>query len=334
MLPALVAEVALRYQRHQKLLTQHAVRILTAALNKGLRSASSWQGAVAQMAPQLLALQVAQAQLADPYIDAVLQAQGASTAASAAVNAEGFQDTTDGGGSWMRLLVFGPNSVPYASKRLLATSIVLNGMQDTARASVQVGMQARPVVETYVRMLSRPSCSRCAILAGKVSHVGDAFKRHPRCDCINIPLAEDNDDWPTNPRKYFDSLSTADQDSVFGAATARAIRDGADMSQVVNAQSGMRTVRAYGRDIHITLEGTTKRAIFGGYEVQPDGTFKQRPRSQLHRPLGSRYRSAIPPRLLPDEIYRLADEFDWDRAEVLRQLRRFAYLLPPRRPAL
>jgi hypothetical protein len=325
-LPPAVSEAALAYRRAETQLVFTAMQVLTAALNRGLASPTVWRDTVAVIAPQLLACQVAIAALADPYLDNVLAAQGASTAADAAVNAEGFADLTDGAGSLMRLLIFAPNSVPEAGRRLLASSIVLNGMHDTARSSVQAGMQARPAVQRYIRMLSPPSCSRCAILAGKVEHIGTAFQRHPRCDCINIPAAEDNEDWTTDPRQYFHSLSTEEQNRIFGVASARAIRDGANPAQVVNARDGMTVVRAFGRDIQITGVGTTKRAVFGGYEITPDGKFHQRPNSQLHKVKGHRYRTTIPPRLLPDEIYRLADEFGDDRAEVQRQLRRFGYL--------
>lgn len=326
MLPTSVAEVALAYYRHQHRLTLAALTLLTRALNRGAASPTVWRDAVAAIAPELLALQVASAQLADPYLDGVLQAQGADKGSTSLVNADGFADMTDGGGSLMHLLVFAPNSVPDVSKRLVANSVLLNGMQDTARASVQVGMQARPAVQGYVRMLNPPSCARCAILAGKFSERSVAFERHPRCDCINVPSAESGDDWTTDPSTYFHSLSTAEQNSTFGNATAQAIRDGADIGQVVNARSGIFTIQAYRRDVQTTTVGTTKRALFGGYEMLPDGTLRRRSAAELQKLPGNRYRTAKAPRLLPDEIYRLAGEFGWDRAEVLRQLRRFAYL--------
>src|SRR5688500_1052764 len=61
-----------------------------------------------------------------------------------------------------------------------------------------------------------------------------------RCDCVHIPVAEDtSDDLRTNPRAYFDSLSVAEQDKAFTKAGAEAIREGADMNQVINARRGM-----------------------------------------------------------------------------------------------
>jgi hypothetical protein len=60
-------------------------------------------------------------------------------------------------------------------------------VQDTGRAAVSAGMIARPHVEGYVRVLTLPSCSRCAILAGRVYRWSTGFQRHPRCDCRMLP---------------------------------------------------------------------------------------------------------------------------------------------------
>jgi hypothetical protein len=127
------------------------------------------------------------------------------------------------------------------------------------------------------------------------------------------------------------SLSTEDQDRVFGKASAEAIRDSGvkqtTINQVVNARQGVETVTAYGHQVQVTTSGTTRRALFGRFEVLPDGTLRERTDAELAKLPGSRYRRATAPRLLPDEIYRLSEEFGWDRAEVLRQLRRFAYIV-------
>lgn len=326
MLPAAVAEAALLHQQTVRRLVEIALTVLGSALAR-IASPTGWRDAVATIARQLLALQVAAAALADPFLDQVLYAQGADTSAEAHVNAEGFGDLTDGGGSWLRLLIFAPNSVAPPAKRLLATSIVTNGLQDTARSAVQAGMQARPAVRSYVRMLNPPSCARCAVLAGRVYHTMVAFARHPRCDCLNVPAAESAPDWTTSPAAYFRSLTPEQQDAVFGIAGARAIRDGADIAQIVNAASGVTTMQAFGRQVQATTVGTTRRALFGGYEILPDGTLRRRPDAELHTAPGDRYRRTTAPRLLPDEIYRLAEEFGWDRTEVTDQLRHFGYLV-------
>jgi hypothetical protein len=111
----------------------------------------------------------------------------------------------------------------------------------------------------YVRMLDPPSCDRCAVLAGKWYRWNAGFQRHPLCDCRSIPAPEaTSDDLTTNPQAYFNSLSKKDQDEYFGVANAQAIRDGADMGRVVNAQrKGAVYVADNGH--HYTRAGTSRR---------------------------------------------------------------------------
>lgn len=341
-LPPSVREVTNDLARRQRDLAEEALSLI-GTIEGRARTPEGWRDAVARIGPRLLTLQVAIAELADPYLTAVLEAQNASPAADAAVNPAGWRDYTDGGGSLLLNLVYAVNSLqrPGVSRdelqhraNGLASSIVLTGMQDTGRSSVQAGMQARGSAGAYVRMLNPPSCARCAILAGRVYHRATPFRRHKRCDCRNVPSSEDvAGDWTTDPVEYFRSLDRAEQDRIFTAAGAEAIRLGGvkqvAINQVVNARSGISTVTAYGREIQVTTTGTTKSAIFGGYEVLEDGTLRRRTQFVRHRgKTGIRaFQYATTPRLLPDEIFQLSTEFGWDRAETLRQLRRYAYLL-------
>lgn len=133
--------------------------------------------------------------------------------------------------------------------------IVRSEVADAGRVATGVQVAATPTVG-YVRMLNPPSCSRCAILAGRFYRWNTGFQRHPRCDCIHIPVTEDvADDLVTDPRAYFDSLSADEQRRIFTNAGAEAIRDGADIAQVVNARRGMYS--AGGR--RLTREGTRRR---------------------------------------------------------------------------
>lgn len=132
-----------------------------------------------------------------------------------------------------------------------------------------------------------------------------------------IPAAEDvPGSWTTDPDRYFQRLSTEEQDRLFTKAGARAIRLGADIAQVVNARDGIEVVSAFGRDVEIATAGTTVRGVAGS-RLAREGTTKS----------GGRYRTATTPRLTPDQIFQLADEEGWDRAEVLRQLHRFGYVI-------
>jgi hypothetical protein len=312
MLPPSLADVGARYAALQREIREDALAELDAALRRGRRSPEAWRDAVQSIANRLLALQIGAATYADAYLNDILDAQGADPAAEARVNPTAFADLGDGGGSWLQGLVYAPNSVRetelpgvdwWTRFVFVAQSIVSTGLADTARGSVQSGMQARPSVLGYVRMISGSACARCAILAGRRYRSAVAFDRHKRCKCVHIPVAEDADDWTTDPHTYFNGLSREDQDRVFTKAGAEAIRLGADMNQVVNARAGITVAQAFGQQVQATTVGTTSRGLAG-----------QRLQGRI-------------PRLLPDEIFLQAERLGWDRAEVLRQLTRFAYVV-------
>lgn len=322
MLPSSVADVARRFGVLQDEVVVEALALVASAIRRGRSSPEAWRDAVQAVAARLLRLQVLAASYADAYLNDVLAAQGADAGAEARVYPQAFADMSDGG-SLLQSLVFAPNSLreagrPFPETRFafVANSIVKTGIGDTARAAVQSGMQARPAARGYVRMLRGKTCGRCVVLAGRVYRSSEAFNRHKRCDCVHVPADDNARGWATSPKSYFRSLTAAEQDETFGPGPAQAIREGADINQVVNAYRGVSTVTAYGRELRITTSGTTRRALFGAYEVLADGTLRRR------RPT-----EAPPPRLLPDQIFQLSEEFNWDRAETLRQLRRYAYLL-------
>lgn len=141
---------------------------------------------------------------------------------------------------------------------------------DTSRQATSVAMTARPNVSGYVRMLNPPSCSRCAILAGAVYRWNDGFLRHPGCDCRHIPKVEALPDATTDPKRYFDSLSPAEQDRIFTNAGAEAIRDGADAAQVVNARKGMRTTA---NGLTATNQGA-RRFTQGRIRLMPESIYE------------------------------------------------------------
>lgn len=155
----------------------------------------------------------------------------------------------------------------------------------------------------WIRMLSPPSCGRCAVLAGRWYGWNEGFQRHPNCDCRHIPAIEnDAESLVTDPRLYFDSLSRAEQDELFGTAAADAIRNGADIAQVINAQNrqgGSYTVD--GRQY--TREGTTRRGYYGGTEAG---------QNRRRRPT-------------PVQIYRDARG---DRQRAVSLLTEFGYIVP------
>jgi len=113
---------------------------------------------------------------------------------------------------------------------------------DAGRVADLVAGAAHPEVTGYTRMIVGRTCARCVVLAGRRYSWKANFKRHPKCDCIVIPSSEvvPGAD-PVSPGAAFRALDRAEQDRVFGTDGAAAIRAGADVAQVVNARSGMRS---------------------------------------------------------------------------------------------
>lgn len=158
--------------------------------------------------------------------------------------------------------------------RLFLDLVLKTQVRDAARASESVSIAiadgastttGKPVAIGWVRMLTPPSCGRCAVLAGKFYRWNSGFERHPLCDCRHIPttLAGANQIL-TDPDVYFNSLSPTEQDYYFGKAQAQAIRDGADISQVVNAGRTKGSMFTADDGRRYTSEGTTKRGFARG----------------------------------------------------------------------
>lgn len=173
------------------------------------------------------------------------------------------------------------------------STILRTQVADAGRVADGVAIAARPQTG-YVRMLIGKTCPRCTVLAGKFYRYSQGFQRHPRCDCFHVPArgeaAAKSEGLMNDPREVFNSLTPAEQDRAYTKAGAQAIREGADMSQVVNARRGMTAAGT-------TTEGTTRRGLASrGLRGQP--------------------------RLMPEAIYQAAG----DRAEALALLRRHGYL--------
>ena len=110
----------------------------------------------------------------------------------------------------------------------LVTSLV----QDMGRAAQAVDVTTRPGV-SHVRHLNLPSCSRCAVLAGRVYRYSIGFKRHPGCDCVMIPVTV------ASPDLTYDVAQLARDGQVAGLSKAdlEALDMGADFNQVVNVRA-------------------------------------------------------------------------------------------------
>lgn len=351
-----VRSLASEHYRHRRRLTR-GVEALAARLWRRVdraRIADSW----ALLAPQLLAVLVGAqreaAGAADGYLAAVLAAQGIDAAADGRLAVDALAGVASDGRD-LGVLLNQPvltaltglsrgrrPSLALASGEAAVRMIAATQVADAGRVADQVALTARPAVQGYRRMLVGKSCSRCVVLAGKWFRYNRGFARHPKCDCIHVPAAEDTAaSISTDPRKYFESLSREDQDRVFTKAGAESIRLDADVSQVVNARRGARglttagarvtgpearilrggrgrgrleAVDVYGRQLYVTTEGVTVRGHAGiALGARRDGA----------RQASSRYRSSRTPRLMPESILAVAK----DREDAIRLLRQFGYFL-------
>lgn len=269
----------------------------------------SWTAQIPELSAVLAGAQTGVARAADPYVEESLDAQDLDVAdAGYQVVPEAFAGSTVDGGSLAKLLfqpavqtllTIGAGASPHDALRTggySLDSISRSLVADSGRAADQASLTAHPAADGYTRQLTPPSCSRCAVLAGRFYRWNTGFQRHPRCDCVHVPCHRANP-LLTNPFHYYESLSARQRQAAgWNLADQRAIAEGADIFQVTNAHRGLSV--AGGRKI--TTEGTTRRGFAGS------------------RLKGRR------PRLTPDQIYRDAGD---DREAALQALFDNGYLL-------
>lgn len=271
---------AAHYKRQGRLAKRAAQRAdrLWRQIEAG-RIRGSWSALLNQVLTVVVSAQVEAATSSSLYVVDVLEAQGVATDPVARLAPARFAGLASDGRNLASLLQqpaveslkrIAAGQRParaLAAGRVDLDMIVRTQIADAGRVADGVAATARPTVTGYVRMLSLPSCSRCIVLAGRRYAWNAGFLRHPRCDCRHIPAAEDSaGDLRTNPRQAFTSMDTAEQDRVFGKAGAQAIRDGADVAQVVNARRGLYT--AGGQTY--TTSGAKRRA-----RLMPEGIYQE-----------------------------------------------------------
>lgn len=217
-----------------------------------------------------------------------------------------------------------PQALDSSGKWLTAATGTM--LSDTGRSAEKVAGSARKV-KLWVRMLNPPSCGRCVVLAGTTSGNDTAFLRHPKCDCRNIPSSESlADDVRVDPRAYFDSLDEAGQVKLMGSqANARAMRDGADLNQIINAyrrKGSVSAAQVNGRGIKFTREGTTRRGYAYSKMSQAQYVKEQ---GALRIKAGASGRAAErlkAPRMMPETIYEIAK----DQADAKRLLGLYGWI--------
>jgi hypothetical protein len=287
----------------------------------------SWRAAGLLLVQTLMSAQRTAATPADAYVTAAVNADGGASDPAGSLITGAFVGRAADGRSLASLLyepwietrwrLAAGQTRPEAMRGGLATLIRQVGTEvpDAGRGAVGVSMAGNRAAKGYVRVLTPPSCARCVILAGRRYRYNAGFQRHPLCDCQSLPVASMHGGELTDPGEYFHGLPHAEQDRIFTAAGAQAIRDGADISSVVNARRGIYTADAYGHRLVSTYDGTTKRGAF----------FRAERKRAIDRGLipssGDGFR-LMTPRLLPEEIYRQAGSRD----ELIAMLRRFGYI--------
>lgn len=197
--------------------------------------------------------------------------------------------------------VHGVDEAMKVGQRALQATVATM-IADTARQSAGIDLAAKN--SGYVRMVVGDSCPACVILAGKFFRWNEGFQRHKNCDCEHVPVGDsrmsdlkEQGAWD-DPYEFFNSLSEAEQNEWIGEFDAQAIRDGADIFQVVNSKRGR---DRYGL---FTTEGTTRR----GYFRQQNTRFQRR--------------------ATPELIYRESARLGRSREETLSVLRANGYILP------
>ncbi|MEU4169448.1 hypothetical protein AB0F46_21555 [Streptomyces sp. NPDC026665] len=290
----------------------------------------------ATVAAAVVAGQFTVADAAQAYIAAQMAAQGGSALAEAALLTSAFTGVAPGGGP-LETLLFLP---AIGVRRRLAAGLspdeaMIGGLADmamytstaiadSARAADQVSMAAHRSCVAYVRVVQLPACSRCIILSGQMYRHSEGFLRHPNCDCQTLPLREH--EWPDipTPSQLIDQMTPVQQRRTFTVAGARALAAGADVGQVVNARRGMDTTHLYGRTVQVTHEGATRRSAYGRIRSREGDRVARFAGQRFGQATSTRYfRSTSSPRLMPEEIFQLAQN---NRDEELRLLRRYGYI--------
>lgn len=159
----------------------------------------------------------------------MLAEQAITGSTNALLNAQAFTTAAGAVGAMLEQV-----EIDYQFSQLVASLV-----QNAGRAAEQAATAVRPKVG-YARYLSGASCSRCAVLAGRVYRYSQGFLRHPRCDCTMVPTSI------ANPAFVHDPVERVRQGLVTGLSRAdrEAIDAGADFGRVVNvrrAQAGLST---------------------------------------------------------------------------------------------
>lgn len=205
----------------------------------------SFAGFLDLAVPAVVAAQLTNAAAAPRYVTASLAAPGGDGAALP-LNPKAFAGSTVDGRPLAGLLRTGlvetkrqiaAGRTPEAALpggfarmgRAVRTEVMDAGRQASNASMLLAGTG-------YVRHITAPACPRCMILSGRRYRGSEAFRRHPQCDCVPLPLRRSTRPGPDG-RTLFGRMTAAEQDQLLGKARAQAVRDGADLYAEVNKMS-------------------------------------------------------------------------------------------------
>lgn len=231
-----------------------------------------------------------------------------------------------------------PSVLEESQTRAQFDRIVSGLVADSGRSAMGAFTASRTQEIGNIRQLVAPSCSRCAVLAGRWYRWSDGFQRHPLCDCVMVPGTREvglYDPYAAFDRGEIGSYRTLPDgtrrfESDISKAQRQALEDGADIGQVVNAQRGLQTVSFAGRRVQITTEGTTSRSLAfrsltqRGGAARVDAGFATRITRTGPEQRAVTRTVAKAPRLSPEAIYNVSRG---DRDTAIRLLRANGYIL-------
>ncbi|MGY2747217.1 hypothetical protein ACVWZ8_004334 [Arthrobacter sp. UYCu723] len=322
----------------------HLANKLTAALARQWRNvdfgniAASVLSLTAPMAYLLVSAQEAAARQSVGFMGAVDDFYGISS--DAQINPGAFAGMNEDGQGVDSAMLFssqvmfdklatgaGPDDVLRAGGNFVSAT-ARTALLDSGRTADRVQMFARPEYKQWVRQIGPGACSRCIMLAG-MSSWRKAFARHPNCHCVAVPAGETFDAAiETTPKAYFDSLSQEEQARRFTKAGAHVIREGADISRVVNARRGALGIK-YGpriipepgkRSMLPRNIGTQDKPIWVYETVELTG--KRARKTYSYGSLDKRLPQGT--RLMPETIVKIARG---DRARLNDLLRHYGYII-------
>lgn len=245
-------------QRRRTLTTLLATRAEWAKLSKP----ADFDRISARLLALLTSAQLGAATDASNYVPAVLAEQGSAISTAVRVQPAsfagwGYSVTNPGLAQPLEsLLQVVPEmaGVGGTAEQMLSGGRFLDLLAKTqvveaGRMATAAGISAQPNTG-WVRHVNPPCCQDCAVLAGKFFRHNTGFQRHHGCDCVHVPAQG------KVPDGYLDSINP-DQIHDLTEAQRRALADGADLSQVVNAYR--RVTPSARTRMTYTGEGTTRR---------------------------------------------------------------------------